>query len=256
MPNAIYNYKSAFYSFTAPDVIRSAHEIVKIAKDVLNPRSIVDVGCGTGTWLKVWSDFGVGDILGIDGDWIRPNHLVIPLDRFRSMDLSAPTALVREYDLVQSLEVAEHLPKAAAEAFVSFLCSLGPVVLFSAAIPYQGGRGHINEQWPEYWAELFMRKGYVAIDTIRNRVWDNPNVEWWYSQNILIFAQAEHLKSLEGLSELYVVQPQGSLTKVHPRLWLERNGRPLPLEKIVKMLPGSGFQFFQRAFLKLSNMFN
>ena len=242
----LYNLK--FYSKQAIGSYRSACEIVKLVKEAINPRSVVDVGCGIGTWLKVWSECGMEDIFGIDGDYIRSDQLLIPPDRFMSMNLSAPTALAKKFDFVQSLEVAEHLPEASAESFVSFLCSLGSIVLFGAAIPYQGGTSHINEQWPEYWAELFGRKGYVAIDALRERVWNNPSVEWWYCQNTVIFVQAEHLKTLEGLRECPVVPPQGSLSKVHPRLWLARNERDNHLETVLLMLPKSIREFHMRAF--------
>lgn len=250
-------YSSAFYSGQADGSIKSAREIVKIVKDIFDPKSVADVGCGVGTWLKVWSDLGDVDILGIDGDWVRPDQLLIPLDKFKAMDLSAPTSLARRFDLVQSLEVAEHLPEESAEAFVSFLCSTGSLILFSAAVPHQGGANHVNEQWPEYWAELFMRNGFVAIDAIRNRVWNNPNVEWWYAQNIFLFVQAEGLQGLNGISELLVDPPQGPLARVHPRLWLEMNEmiqRPLSMTELVKMTPRSGVQFVMRAMRKLKRV--
>src|SRR5271165_1063667 len=98
--------------------MRSAREVLKIVKDAhLNPKSVVDVGCGIGTWLKVWSELGAEDILGVDGDYVRQDQLLIPPDRFKAMDLSNPLALKRKFDLVQSLEVAEHLPPAAAGPF-------------------------------------------------------------------------------------------------------------------------------------------
>jgi hypothetical protein len=167
------------------------------------------------------------------------------------MDLKAPSELSNRFDLAQSVEVAEHLPKEVAGAFVSFLCSLAPVVLFGAAIPYQSGSEHINEQWPSYWAELFLQNGYVAIDAIRDRVWNNPNVESWYCQNTLVYVQTEHLKTLEGLRDFPVLPPQAVLPRVHPWLWLDKNEKPLFLEKLLAMLPKSICIFFERALRKV-----
>lgn len=102
--------------------------------------------------------------------------LEIPEERFLSFELNNPFRIDRQFDLVISLEVAEHLPKECAATFVDSLTRLGPVILFSAAIPFQGGTDHINEQWLDYWAKYFQEKGYVAIDCIRKRIWQNDKV--------------------------------------------------------------------------------
>lgn len=97
-------------------------------------------------------------------------------------DLTTSLKSDRLFDLVMSLEVAEHLDAKYAETFVDSLTNFGPVILFSAAVPFQGGEHHVNEQWPSYWEELFAKKGYVAVDAIRKHIWQNPEVEWWYAQ--------------------------------------------------------------------------
>ena len=247
MPTPIYS--ADFFAGRVDGSTRSAREILKIVKETLNPSSVVDIGCGTGAWLKVWLELGVEDILGIDGDYVLPDQLLVPLDRFRAMDLSRPTELSRQFDLVQSLEVAEHLPEEAAGSFISFLCSLGPVVLFSAAIPLQGGANHVNEQWPEYWAKLFLAKGYVAIDNIRDRVWDHPDIDFWYCQNTLVFVRADNPGATEKFGGFPIGSSQRPLSRVHPRLWLQTNEilqRPLSLERLIKMLPLSTRDFAAR----------
>jgi hypothetical protein len=166
------------------------------------------------------------------------------------MDLSAPTMLTSKFDLVQSLEVAEHLPERSADNFISFLCSLGPVVLFSAAIPFQGGTNHINEQWPEYWARLFLKHGFLPFDAIRDQVWDDPIVTFYYAQNALLFVQTDHVKVLESLSMRPAV-PHKVLSRVHPTQWTEKNQECLPFGQLIKMLPRSSWNFALRAFRKM-----
>jgi SAM-dependent methyltransferase len=235
-------YDANFYSVKSSGSISSAQEILPLVKRYINPASVVDVGCGTGTWLKVWRDLGIENLLGIDGDYVSRDQLLIPQDRFLPMNLATPAPLDQQFDLVESLEVAEHLPPSAAEAFISFLCSLGPVVLFSAAIPYQGGTNHVNEQWPAYWADYFSRHGYLPFDVIRDPVWDNRKVDWWYAQNTLLFVKTTKLTSLPDLSRLTPAGLQ-SLSRVHPRKWHVKNEQPVPLEKLVPMIPVSALLF-------------
>jgi len=225
MPSPIYN--SDFYANMDSGSIRSAREVLKIVRDALNPKSVVDVGCGTGAWLKAWLELGVENILGIDGDYVRPEQLLIPVDRFRAMDLSTPAKLESQFDLVQSLEVGEHLHKDAADAFVSLLCSLGTVVLFSAAVPYQRGTHHVNEQWPEYWEKLFLKRNYIAVDFIRDRVWENPRVEPCYCQNTLFYVHADNAEVFEKLRGLPTDSEHKPLARIHPAIWQSRNEGPI-----------------------------
>ena len=136
-------------------------------------------------------------------------------------DLAQPLRLRRTFDLVVSLEVAEHLPQRSADAFVESLTSLGPVVLFSAAIPLQGGRGHVNEQWPHYWAHLFERRGYAALDCVRRRVWEDDDVQWWYAQNTILYVRCDRLESSAALKrELDAAPATPPLSLVHPKKYV------------------------------------
>src|SRR5438876_1062943 len=89
---------------------RSAREIIPIVLELVQPRSVIDVGCGAGTWLSVCKEFGIEEIFGVDGDYVSEKILKIPKERFLSFDLKRPFHLGRQFDLVLSLEVAEHLP--------------------------------------------------------------------------------------------------------------------------------------------------
>jgi len=177
--------------------------------NLVEPRSVVDVGCGTGVWLNAFRDNGVNHLLGID-HLTKSDVLEIPKSEFMDFDLCLPLRLDRKFDLVVSLEVAEHLPKDSAEVFVESLVSLGEVVLFSAAIPYQQGFHHVNEQWPEYWAELFAAKGFIPVDCIRARVWRNESVEPFYSQNTLLYATHSALADHSRLRDAWGGKPRAS----------------------------------------------
>ncbi|MFN3270041.1 MAG: class I SAM-dependent methyltransferase, partial [Candidatus Kapaibacteriota bacterium] len=173
------------------DSLRAARQIVPFIVKLLNPKSVVDVGCGTGEFLSVFIEFGIKDVLGIDGEWVPRSQLRIPEDKFQPMNLEKPIFLGRKFDLVVSLEVAEHLSPNSTPNFIDFLTSLGNIILFSAAIPGQGGLNHINERWQEDWKNLFEERGYVLFDAIRKQFWYNPNVCFWYKQNAFLYINKE-----------------------------------------------------------------
>lgn len=174
--------------------VPSAKEMVPEIVRLIDPVSVIDVGCGTGAWLSEFRARGVEDILGIDYD-VSEEDLLFPREKFLRVDLTRPFSIPRRFDLAVCLEVAEHLPVVSAHGFIGSLVRLAPVVLFSAAIPYQGGTHHVNEQWPEYWEGLFGAHGYAAIDCLRTEFWTNPNVAWWYAQNTVVFVQRDRISN-------------------------------------------------------------
>ena len=68
----------------------SAKEIIPLVLELIQPKRVIDVGCGVGGWLSVFKECGVEDILGIDGDWADKKMLQIPEERFLSFDLKEP----------------------------------------------------------------------------------------------------------------------------------------------------------------------
>ena len=215
-------YPPEFYRSHGETALASARRIVPIVLDLLTPQRVVDIGCSGGAWLAIFREHGVEDILGLDGVWIDEDQLKIPRQCFRRADLRQPLEIEGEFDLALSLEVAEHLPPARAEGFIAELAALAPVVLFSAAIPFQGGHHHVNEQWPDYWARYFKSHRFEAIDIIRSQVWNDPKVSSWYKQNILIFARDDAIRSSERLRDAWRVTPKGPLALVHPAFFLAK----------------------------------
>lgn len=232
-------YLDRFYVRRHEATRASALAVLPVVLELLEVRSAVDVGCGVGTWLEALREQGVEDVLGIEGDWVASEHLRIPPERLLRRDLSRSIELDRTFDLALSLEVAEHLPEERAAGFVASLTRLAPAVLFSAAVPYQGGRGHLNERWPEFWARLFADAGLVVADAVRPRVWNNPAVRVWYAQNTLLFVHRDLLSASPRLAAAAERTDPERLSMVHPRLY-ERNSDPrnLSLRKVARALPG------------------
>ena len=175
--------------------LRSARIVIEALEPIIRPCSVLDVGCGLGHFCRVFMESGVERVLGIDGDYLDRSKLLIPESHFQSVDLSAPFDLGEEFDLVISLEVAEHLPEASAEDFVASLARHGETILFSAAFPGQGGQRHINEQWAGWWTAKFLAQGYHAYDFVRLQVLDSPFLPPWYRFNPLVFSKKNQLPS-------------------------------------------------------------
>ncbi len=206
-------YPERFFADAQEGSRRSAQEIVPLIVEFFHPSSVVDVGCSVGAWLAAFQQYGVTDILGVDGDHVPRKMLQIREDQFLAADLRVPLRLDRRFDLALCLEVAEHLPPECATALVGSLAALAPVVVFSAAIPFQGGTDHLNEQWPAYWVERFGEVHYTALDCLRRRVWQNESVDWWYAQNLLCFV---HQQRVQLYAHLAGGPPDPVPALVHP----------------------------------------
>lgn len=234
------NYSAKFYEFSRSITFTSAATTVPILMQYFNPKSVVDVGCGDGTWLAAFKEAGVSNLLGIDGSHVGMDLLRIPADCFRSMDLENPERLIDQFDMVLSLEVAEHLSSDAATRFVSFLASLGKVICFSAAVPGQGGVHHLNEQWQSYWISAFKEMGFEKVDCIRPRIWNSDQVAWYYKQNIFIFIHRSSDADRGKLKQWLAPDVQWPECVIHPsgfekHLVVHRN-RLLQLEITYRIL--------------------
>jgi len=192
-------YQPEFFEGFADVSKLSAATLLPFVLGLLKPRSIVDVGCGEGYWLAEAHRLGVDDFLGLDGDYIDRTKLAIPTERFKVADLQSGVTIDRRFDMAMSLEVAEHLAPDRADSFVADLCKLAPCVLFSGACPHQGGTGHLNEQWPAFWADKFASLGYLTVDIIRLRFWNQPALAWWYSQNAVLYIHSDATRALAAL---------------------------------------------------------
>lgn len=220
-------YDKSFYEEQSLGSRNSAKEIVPFLLQLFPVRSVVDLGCGLGTWLAEFRNCGVTDVVGYDGDYVPREYLQIPAEQFHAADLANLGPSDRRFDLAMSLEVAEHIAPAKAAEFVENLTSRSDIVMFSCALPYQGGTGHVNENYPEYWAILFREKGYVPVDVLRERFWHDGMICPWYRQNILLFIKRELYQSRYAGLPAAEGRP---LTRVHPEMYLWSCVRPRETE--------------------------
>lgn len=178
--------------------------------------SVIDFGCGGGIWLAACEQLSKGELLGID--IARPRHQPYT-GGFIEHDVTHPLKLNRRFDIALSLEVAEHLDggERAVDTFIDNISRHAEIVIFSAAIPGQGGEHHVNEQWPEYWAHKFRRRGYIASDCLRPLIWLDERVAYWYRQNMIVYHRAGSMPPRIFRDIAHPVLPL-----VHPETWARR----------------------------------
>jgi hypothetical protein len=211
-------YDLPYYAAFRDGSRKSAEVIVPLIMEWAAPASALDLGCGVGDWLSVFKRAGLQEIHGVDGDYVCGGQLAISEREFTAHDLQTPYLAGRRYDLAMSMEVGEHLPAGSAPCLVHSLIDAAPLVLFSAAIPNQPGKSHVNCQWPAYWADLFAENGYIPIDALRLRLWNDSRVDWWYRQNIMIYACERELDRWPKLKALRDSKLRSPLSLVHPEM--------------------------------------
>lgn len=242
-------YDHGFYDAQAAGSQRSAEVVLPIVFELIRPTSIVDVGCGVGTWLAAATGLGVTDVMGLDGAYAVDAGLRVDRASFTPTNLAESIpSLGRRFDLAMSLEVAEHLPAARSDGFVTDLCALADVVLFSAAIPGQLGTDHINLDLQHRWADRFGQHGYVAFDIVRPRIWHDGDVEVFYRQNAIVYVNSTRGELVARATELARACPP-LLDVVHPDLlafWMRRATRPVSTGQAVRQVGQSATKALKR----------
>lgn len=230
-------YDTNFFDTYVTGALESARVVAPLICEVVHPSSVLDVGCGRGAWLLSFREMGADFIRGIDGDYVDLNELLIPRESFVCRDLAKLTEIPGKYDLAICVEVLEHLSPQAGRRIVAALTRAAPVVLFSAAVPGQGGTGHVNEQWPEYWRERFEAHGYRMLDLVRPQIRNDRRVAWWYRQNLLIFASEKAISSNERLGAEASRELQRECEWVHISMIRKTRGRNVLLGSLSNAIP-------------------
>jgi SAM-dependent methyltransferase len=246
-----YQYDNAFFDFVNASSGKSASRFLgQFVPAVLggqNPASVLDVGCGRGVWLAEWKRLGVATLQGLDGEYVDRKSLLIPADQFLPTDISVPIDLQRRFELVECLEVAEHVPESHAETLVDNLVRHGDLILFSAAIPGQGGEFHVNERPYSYWRQKFAARGYAVYDAIRPQVAGLREIEPWYRYNALVYANDAGSRRLSETASGRLVPAEQQLVDVAPLYWRLRCAA-------IAALPNSATSMLARLKHRASNL--
>jgi SAM-dependent methyltransferase len=225
-------YDKQFFDYVNSGSLASAAEVLPFLYNELSVTSVLDVGCGQGAWLSVWRQLGCTDLKGIDGEYVDRNSLLVDGACFSPHDISKGFQLEAQFDVVQSLEVAEHIPEASARTFISSLVAHGDLVVFSAAPKGQGGHNHVNEQGYEYWRQLFAEHDYKVIDFLRPKMYNNKNIEPWYRYNTFIYVASHRLSTMPQSMMDHLIAENDKLVDISPALYKFR-------KMIVRIIPTS-----------------
>lgn len=215
-------YTEKYYESRRSLTYSSARAIIPIIQEYYKFESVADFGCADGVWLSVFNELGVDDYIGFDGPWINQDQLLIPRDRFMSIDFSDKLPKIgRRFDLCSCIEVIEHIQDKQGAQLVDYLCNLSDVILFSAAVPYQGGEGHVNERRQSYWMSKFYKNGFLPYEIFRERVWNDKSVNVIYKQNMFLYVSKNVINILSDLVPFRISQSH-FLDIIHPDLYEAR----------------------------------
>lgn len=224
-------YSDGFYLNQVSGAYYSGKIYADILKDIYVPAAVIDVGCGRGAWLKAFKDSANESNVqqvstGLDGSWNSKEDLILQDVDYHSIDLNN----LNQYDqpsradLAISVETAEHIASSSTDKFISKLCQLSDVVIFSGAFKGQGGLYHINERRHSDWAELFHNNGYDVYDFFRSRVWGLKEVNYWYQQNVFLYVRkGSAVESILLNLNIHPISNIEFMNCVHPQAFDDRS---------------------------------
>jgi hypothetical protein len=225
-------YSRRFFTRRQQRVSASAAALVPRLVELLQPASVIDIGCANGLWLEAFGRAGVGRLRGVDGPWVPKDALRVRAEQLHTLDLAKCPLPYRlgepgeRFDLLVSFELLEHLPAVRAESLVDAMCAMADALLVSAAVPHQGGTGHVNERWPDHWVERFRARGFVACDFLRLAIWNDERIAPWYRQNIIGYFRGQVPPAVRDFAVSQALRVVGEpLPLCHPGVFSYKLGK-------------------------------
>jgi len=165
--------------------------ITELIYDKFKPKSVVDFGCGSGSYLYFFSKLGVNKLKGFEGSQKAIDLALIEKKYIDKCDITKKIELGETYDICICFEVAEHLHEGCVGVFLDNLCSSSATILFTAAPPDQGGRHHVNLKPMQYWIQKFGERHYhyqkSLTEELKKELNDIISALSWMKTNIMIF---------------------------------------------------------------------
>lgn len=165
-------------------------EVAPLFSEVI---TVLDLGCGMGAWSAVVESDESKSVQLVDHPSVpKSNLLVKNKDNFLGIDLDKELPPSARWDLIICIEVLEHFSTKRALELKDFIISCTDLVLFSAAIPGQGGVGHINCQRHSYWHHQFKQAGFKYYDGFKSAIVHDESIPFWIRQNLFIYYTAKY----------------------------------------------------------------
>jgi hypothetical protein len=164
-----------------------AKRLAEWIKFWLNPEFVVDLGCGPGMYVHALNEIDV-EAVGYDTDErIKDKQNLYQQSIF---DLDSISGIA---NVALCIEVAEHIKEKLSRQIVKSCLGIlerRGILIWSAAIPGQGGVGHINCQPKEYWHNIFRACGAIRLHELEEDMLSSIRRGYhmgWFTQNAMIF---------------------------------------------------------------------
>jgi hypothetical protein len=192
MQNPVFDYNSKYFK---QQIFNCDYRLIAEAiVQQYNPQSVIEFGCGKGDLSRAFASMGLS-VFAFDG-YANPDFYELENITFAKVDFNGTlalkthlAALKRKFDVAICLEVAEHLDPSVSSELIEVITSVSDVVIFSAAVPGQGGDGHINCRSREFWYDQFTKNNFEIADTIRVRLRGKDDVAVWYRLNVIDYVK-------------------------------------------------------------------
>ena len=169
------------------------NKVGKYLYDELKSNSVLDLGCGVGSYLEGFFNAGCRDLLGIELNFDKAKKYIV--DNIFSFiiegDATTDLNLNRKFDCVVSFEVGEHIEPDGTEMFIDNLTLYSNrYIILTTASPGQRGTGHINLRNKDFWIKSITVKGFLYRKDLVEKyriAWKKFNVEKYILNNLMVF---------------------------------------------------------------------
>ncbi|MAA50597.1 MAG: hypothetical protein CMP83_10535 [Gammaproteobacteria bacterium] len=183
--------------------------------ELFKPKTILEFGCGVGYYCNYWSNCeGVQTVHGIEpnkrDDKMFKNKNCKQLTFNLINDDESQFEFLDKYDLVVSIEVAEHIDRKYHDKLFDFLTKKSKnIIIFSGARLDQPGHGHIACRSEEDWRSEFLKRNknfdIKNTNNLRNKS-NKKNVN--HRKNVQVFKNNEiyelnEIKNTEYTNKLF-----------------------------------------------------
>lgn len=183
-------YDQDYFAFVERTTQQSAEAIADSIMSTFQPKTVFDVGCGSGALLDALRSRGAC----VHG--LEYASAAVAMCRARGLEVvqadvtGASLPEPDRADVVVSMEVGHQLPESTADRYITYLCRAANIVVFSSETPGGGDRLPLNEQPHAYWINKFVNNGYEYLEQLSQQWradWQAKSAASWFARNVMVF---------------------------------------------------------------------